>query len=151
MKKLWLLVFPICMLLSCLTGCRPPVGGAISTWSSTGKPVAPYIDVEEGGNQHFLANYPFKIYWCNDASCTTKEPLGPCTKQVDGTSSEKADGHLRYVGTCVISKGASGRKDYRYIFRSTDEKRKIADTPVYGFPDNLQPCNPRCSKGLHSQ
>jgi len=150
MKKLWLLMFPICMLLSCLTDCRRPLGGAISTWAQDGTPVEPpYIYLEVGGNYYFLANYRFQIYWCNGVNCTPDpSQLGPCTKQVVGKGHEKPHGkdkEDRYVGKCVIATGASTHHDYHYVFYPSGKKLSIKDLPRYDFPDNLQPCNPRCS------
>jgi hypothetical protein len=151
MKRLWLLVFPICLLMSCLTGCRPPFGGAV--WSSKGILAPPEIYVEEGGAQHFLANHAFLIYWCNDTvTCTPKLSPGPCTQQVESTKPEKADGKPRYVGTCVISKGASNDPNkYRYAFHWKDKNLTPVDSPPYDYPANIHPCTPRCSKVLHSQ
>ena len=148
MKKLWLLVFPICMLLSCLTACRPPIGGAISIWSPNGTLLPPSPFVEEGGKLYFMANHPFLIRWCNGAKCKPKDfppDLGPCTKKVEATGPEKADGHDRFVGTCKIANRASKHTDYRYAFHFTGKTPLEKDPDPIDFPDNLQPCNPRCS------
>jgi hypothetical protein len=147
MKKLWLLVFPICLLLSCVACNRAPFGFAISSPSPE---TAPTIYVEEGANQQFVAPYAFTITWCIGApGCSQPDPTGPCTEAVQGKAEKDRAGNVRYyVGTCKINRNAeTPPKDYFYAF---NQKGKASPTR-YDHPDNIQPCTPRCSKGLHSQ
>jgi hypothetical protein len=140
MKRLWLLVFPICLLLSWVVGCRAPFDAEISAKT------APKISIEEGAKIRFVATYAFKITWCTDASCTPPHDLlGPCTKQVQGTEKEKHG--TNFVGTCIIRDGAS-QQHYYYVFDPT-AGGKVPAGP-YEFPDNIEPCKPPCSKG-HNQ
>jgi hypothetical protein len=149
-NKQWLLVFSICLMLSCVAGChhRAPFEGAIQLPKpSPMPPPMATLYTEEGASQRFEADYQFTITWCADIKCSAAVD-GPCTtpKVLQSTPEDHKDGRI-YVATCKTKKGAGGKDPaghYYYAFKESNDQTP----PTYGIPDNIQPCNPPCKKPL---
>jgi hypothetical protein len=153
MKKQWLLVFPICLLLSCVACNRAPFDNAIPV--PPPQTTAPAVFIEEGAKIRFVAAEAFNITWCigPSATCTANtanDHFGPCTEQVQSNKQEKHG--TKYVGMCTIKTGATlpDNQNYYYVFNATAPAKGSHPPPppppptLYEFPDNIHQCNPPC-------
>lgn len=147
MKKQWLLVFPMFLLLISMVSCiRGPYGASVY---QTPDAMAPAIFAEVGGVQHFVFNQKFTLHWCTNAACDSKEDGdNPCEAGTQLESHKEKHGDL-YVVKCKIKKDAVTStvqmpNHYYYQFLLDDEKHQPLTT--HGYPDTIHPCNPPCFK-----